>query len=333
MAITIRKASRKQALLRLGLSGPSGSGKTMSALKMARGVSPEGTIVMIDTERGSGDLYSDLYDYDIITLEPPFKPEKYIEAIKAAEIHILEQGKGGVVIVDSLSHAWSEEGGILDQADKLQKSNKNKFTVWKDLTPQHRRLVNALLDCKFHLIATVRAKQAYAMEQNEKGQNTVRKMGLAPVQREGMEYEFTIFFDIDQGHNATASKDRTSMFKDEVFTIDEDTGKRVLDWLESGEEVKEDPMAEKKKIFQNLKRLGFALGKDEKAGQEARTIVEVLTDEDIREESRYAVIVAKLEAHSDPVKAQNTVKKFKDAAAEKEADEQKAPEEDLPEIE
>lgn len=330
MSIEIRKASRKQALLRLGLSGPSGSGKTMSALKMARGVSPEGTIVMIDTERGSGDLYSHLYDYDIITLTPPFKPEKYIEAIKAAEIHILEQGKGGVIIVDSLSHAWSEEGGILDQADKLQKNNKNKFTVWKDLTPQHRKLVNSLLDCKFHLIATTRAKQSYAIEQDDTGKNTVRKMGLAPVQREGMEYEFTIFFDIDQAHNATASKDRTGMFNDEVFTIDESTGKRVLEWLMTGEEVKEDPMQEKKKIFHNIKRLGFNLAASPDAGEEARNIVEILTDEDLRDESRYAVIVAKLEAHSDPAKAQKTVQQFNDLKKKKDGDSQ---EEDLPAIE
>jgi predicted ATP-dependent serine protease len=133
MTVEIRKAERTKAKLRLGLAGPSGAGKTMSSLKLAKGITPAGRILMIDTERGSGDLYADLFDYDIITLQPPYKPEKYVEAIRAGE----EAGYD-TIIIDSLSHAWSDEGGILDQADKLSAGG-NRFTAWAKLRPSTAR--------------------------------------------------------------------------------------------------------------------------------------------------------------------------------------------------
>lgn len=188
---------------------------------------------MIDTERGSGDLYGDLFDYDIITLEAPFKPDKYIEAIRTAEAAGYD-----VIIIDSLSHAWSDEGGLLDQADKKSASGANRFTLWAELTPQHNALVKAMLTSPKHIIATMRTKQAYLMEEyvDNKGGKKQKpvKMGLAPIQREGMDYEFTVMFDIDQNHNAHASKDRTNMFKNEHFIIDSAIGKRVYDWLMTG---------------------------------------------------------------------------------------------------
>lgn len=250
--IEIRKAERVKSKLRLGLAGPAGSGKTMSALKIANGIG--GPVCLIDTERGSGDLYANLYDYSVITLEPPFKPDTLIEAIHAAE-------KAGfnVIIIDSLSHFWSDEGGILDQADKMQNSGKNRFTLWADLTPQHRRLVNALLNSPKHVIGTMRSKQEYAMETDEKGKASVKKLGLAPVQREGMEYEFTVFFDIAQDHNAKTSKDRTNMFKDEVMVLDEQVGRRLLEWLSEG---KDDVNALKREVMGQFERLEIPLPED-----------------------------------------------------------------------
>ncbi|MDR6305917.1 hypothetical protein GGQ85_003643 [Nitrobacter vulgaris] len=211
---------------------------------------------MIDTERGSGDLYADLFDYDIITLQPPYKPERYVEAIRAGE----EAGYD-TIIIDSLSHAWSDEGGILDQADKLGKSAKNSYTVWADLTPQHRMLVGAMLNSPAHIIATTRSKQQYELEEytDSRGNRKSRpvKLGMAPVQREGMEYEFTVFFDIDQAHNARASKDRTNLFKDEIFTPDEKIGERILGWLNSAKEAPPEEIARTKaKILYCLKLLG-----------------------------------------------------------------------------
>lgn len=226
--IEIRKAERVKSKLRLAIAGPSGSGKTMGSLKLAKGIGSK--ILLIDTERGSGDLYADLFEYDIITLEPPFKPDALIEAIRAGEAADYD-----VIIVDSLSHFWADEGGLLDQADKLEASGKNRFTLWADITPQHRRLVNALLNSSKHIVATMRSKQAYEMERDEKtGKSSVKKMGLAPVQREGMEYEFTVFFDVDVNHHAKASKDRTAMFNNEVFMIDEGIGARISKWLNTG---------------------------------------------------------------------------------------------------
>lgn len=256
MAIEIRKAERRKSKLRLGLAGPSGAGKTMSALKLAKGLG--GRVCMIDTERGSGDLYADLYDYDIITLEPPYAPKNYAEAI-----HEAERAGYDVIVIDSLSHAWSDEGGLLDQADKLGKSAKNSYTVWADLTPQHRLLVNTMLGSPCHIVATVRSKQAYELEEytDSKGAKKSKpvKVGLAPVQREGMEYEFTIFMDIEQNHYAHASKDRTNMFKDEVFLIDENVGKRILNWLNQG---KENITAQKSEVMRNLERLYLGVPED-----------------------------------------------------------------------
>ncbi len=257
--IKIRKAERAQSKLRIGLAGPSGAGKTMSALKLARGiVGPEGKILMIDTERGSGDLYAHLTEYDIISLQPPYAPKKYVEAIEAGE-----DAGYDAIIIDSLSHAWSDEGGLLDQADKLS-SGGNRFTVWASLTPQHRNLVNGMLNSDAHIIATVRSKQEYAMENDAKtGRASVRKLGMAPVQRDGMEYEFTTMFDIEQNHSAHASKDRTDLFKEEVFIITENTGERLISWLKEGKEEDKQTNKDirinqkKQKIGMQLNQLGF----------------------------------------------------------------------------
>ncbi len=252
--IQIRKAERTKAKLRLAIAGPSGSGKTMGSLKLAKGLG--GRVCLIDTERGSGDLYANLYEYDVITLEPPFKPDILIEALNAAEAAGYD-----VIIVDSLSHFWADEGGLLDQADKMESAGKNRFTLWAEITPQHRRLVNALLNSPKHIVATMRSKQSYEMEKDEKtGKNTVKKMGLAPVQREGMEYEFTVFFDVDSTHNAKASKDRTNMFGNEYFRIDETIGKRIFTWLNDGSV---DVRGLKRDILSQMKdRLEIAMPKE-----------------------------------------------------------------------
>ena len=287
--LQIRKAERKKAKLRLGIAGPSGSGKTMGALKLANGIGKK--ICIIDTERGSGDLYADMFDYDIISLRPPYKPAVYAEAIKMAE-----DAGYDVIIVDSLSHAWSDEGGILDQADKKSAAG-NRFTVWAELTPQHRLLVNSMLNSTAHIIATVRSKQEYAMDRDEKtGKSTVKKLGMAPVQRDGMEYEFTVFIDVDQNHYSHVSKDRTNMFKDEIFLLDETIGGRLLEWLNTGreqseidkEEAKKEGVEKNKKI-KIVKELMEKLGKkptaetekflSEKRLKEINNIVKKLTDD------------------------------------------------------
>jgi hypothetical protein len=225
--MAIRKAERKKAKLRLGLAAPSGAGKTYSALLMAFGLG--GKVGLIDTEHGSGDLYAHLGDYDIIGIEAPYTVAKYTAAIKE-----FEQAGYTTIIIDSLSHAWSGDGGLLDKQGKMADRGTNSFAAWRTITPEHNALVDAMLQSPCHIIATMRAKQEYVQEKDDKGKSVVRKVGMAPVQREGMEYEFTVMLDIDMQHVASASKDRTSMFDGQFFKIDKGTGAKLLEWLETG---------------------------------------------------------------------------------------------------
>jgi hypothetical protein len=168
-------------------------------------------------------------EYDVLTLTAPFTPKKYIEAIKLAE-----DNNYNVLIIDSLSHAWAGEGGLLDQHGKIADSGKgNTWTAWRKVTPLHNRLVESMLQCKCHLIAAMRSKQEY-IQTEENGKTVIKKVGMNPVQRDGMEYEFTLFFDLSLDHTAFASKDRTSLFDGQYFPLSKETGKTLLTWLEGG---------------------------------------------------------------------------------------------------
>ncbi len=234
MTLTIRKAERRRAKARIGLCGPAGSGKTHSALLLASGLGSK--IALIDTENGSGELESgkpNIPDYDVVTISAPFDVQKYINAIN-------ELGKLGydVIIIDSLSHAWAGTGGLLDKQAEASKRLGNSYTAWRDVTPQHNALVDTILQSPSHVIATMRSKTEYVLELNDKGKQIPRKVGMAPVQREGMDYEFTLVFDIDQAtHSAAVSKDRTSLFDGQLpHKISSLTGECVLEWLNGGAE-------------------------------------------------------------------------------------------------
>jgi len=233
-----RKAQRKRSKLRLAIIGPAGSGKTYSSLVIAMGLVGEGgKIALVDTENGSGELYSHLCEYDVAPLTPPFSPEKYIEAIKAAE----KMGYD-VLIIDSLSHAWAGQGGILDIQDKAAKAVKNFFAAWREVTPMHNRLVDAMLHANLHIIVTMRAKTAYEVQQDGQGCVKPVKIGLAPIQRDGLEYEFTVVLDLAiDGHVASVSKDRTGLLDGQFFTPTPDTGRVLRDWLESGASESQQP--------------------------------------------------------------------------------------------
>jgi hypothetical protein len=228
------RAKRQQAYLRLGLSGSAGSGKTYSSLLIARGLlGPTGKIALIDTEAGSASLYSNVTEFDVLALGAPYEPRRYVEAIKAAE-----SSGYGAVVVDSLSHAWAGEGGCLDLQGAIADSGKgNSYTAWRKVTPEHNRLVDALLGAKLHVLVTMRTKTEYALEDDGKGKKVPKKIGMAPVQRDGLEYEFTVVFDLDQAHNATVSKDRTQMFDGVVRRLGEDTGRKLAEWLAGAEAV------------------------------------------------------------------------------------------------
>lgn len=271
----MRKAQRRKAKLRLGLSGPAGSGKTFGALLVAYGIAGAWEdICLIDSENFSGDLYANynkngivIGEYNVISLTAPYTPEKYVTAIKECE-------SAGIkcIVIDSLTHAWAGVGGLLDKKGQIEKSNKpgvNSWTAWRDITPMHNNLVDAILSSSCHIIATLRAKMEHVQEKDPStGRVVVRKIGMNPIQRDGMEYEFTTFVDIDQEHQCTSSKDRTSIVDGRVFQLSSDLGTLLLQWLDSGIDTpapKPEPQPHKTDVtpinwpifWSSIKKLGF----------------------------------------------------------------------------
>lgn len=229
----IRKAERRKARARIGLIGPAGSGKTFSALKLAAGIG--GRICVIDTEQHSAELYAHLCEYDVLILDPPYSPERYIAALAA-----IADAKYDIVVIDSLSPAWAGVGGVLSIVDNLAAKNSgNSFAQWRYATPKHNNLVDAILSSPLHVIATMRAKTEWVLEEDSKGRKVPRKVGIGAIQRDGMEYEFTLVFELDADHNACATKDRTSIFETFRDRLSEQTGQRISKWLESGVEAPE----------------------------------------------------------------------------------------------
>lgn len=226
-----KKAERKQIKLKLAITGPTGSGKTFSALRLAKGLG--GKMAVIDTENGSASLYSDKFEFDVLDMKPPFTTEKYIEAINAAE-------KAGyeVIVIDSLTHAWAGEGGLLEQKAVLDsRPGSNHWTNWGPIEKKDAALKNAYLHSNCHIISTMRSKMDYA-QTDENGKKKIQKLGMAPIARDGLTYEFTIVFDIAMDHKAETSKDRTGIFTDKIFQITEETGEEIKKWIESGAVVK-----------------------------------------------------------------------------------------------
>ena len=224
------KATRKKTKLRLALSGPSGAGKTLSALRIAVGLYPNKkdlVIGLVDTENGSSELYSDRYEFHVAKMNPPYEVKKYLRAIEEAE-------KAGVdvLIIDSLTHAWAGEGGLLDKKTALDSRGGNQFTNWGPITKEHEALKSKILHNKTDLIVTMRSKTEYVLH-DQGGKQVPKKMGMAPIQREGMEYEFDVWFDLDaKTHSAIAQKDRTGLFDGRIIEpLCEETGKELRAWL------------------------------------------------------------------------------------------------------
>ncbi|QFG52025.1 ATP-binding protein [Chryseobacterium sp.] len=227
----LRQSERRKAKIKMALQGPSGGGKSYSALLLGKGLANGdlSKVAVIDTENGSADLYAHLGNYNVITLKPPFTPENYIKAIEVCENAGME-----VIVIDSISHEWDE---LLDFHSKLAG---NSFTNWAKVTPRQKAFIDKILQAKAHVIATMRTKQDYVLNQKD-GKFVPEKVGLKSVQRDGVDYEFTLVFDIDIKHFAVSSKDRTGLFAGKPdFIIKESTGTEILDWCNSSEKPTKD---------------------------------------------------------------------------------------------
>ena len=237
--LKIEDAAREMAFIKILMSSPAGAGKTLGALLVGRGLCDNWSeICLIDTEHRSGSLYvntkvedTEIGKYKTIVLDAPYTVERYLKAMEMAE-------KAGikVLIIDSLTHAWSAEGGLLDLHTKVTAASKtgNSYTAWKDVTPLHAKLIEKILTCSMHVILTVRSKTEYVMEQTGKGM-VPKKVGMGVVFRDGLEYETSITFEIDQAsHTAYVSKDRTRVFEAMPYIkLGVSDGKKIRDWLEA----------------------------------------------------------------------------------------------------
>jgi len=224
----LKQAQRHQVKLRLGLSGASGFGKSYSALLLAYGITNDWSkIAIIDTENNSASLYSHLGGYNVLSLNEPYSPERYIEAIKTCEMASME-----VIIIDSITHEWNGKGGCLQIHEELG----GTFQMWAKVTPRHQAFIDAILESKAHIITTVRRKMDYSLDVSSNGKTKVVKHGTKEVTREGFEYELTVNFElINDNHLVSASKDRTGLFMNKPeFIINSATGKKLIEWCNQG---------------------------------------------------------------------------------------------------
>ena len=262
-----QKAVKSKSKLRCALFGPSGAGKTYSALSIAKGIG--GKVAVIDSERGSASKYADKFEFDVVDLEKK-SIEEYVQFIQ-------EAGEAGysVLIIDSLTHAWQD---LLEEVEKLAnaKYRGNTWSAWSEGTPKQRALVNAILSCPCHIMATMRSKTEWQTTQDDRGKSRPVRVGLAPEQGKGIEYEFDMLLELSTEHIANVIKDRTGMFQDKLLTKPGvEFGKELVAWLNTG--VDEQIMLQKKleampeviEIKATLEKYGDVLEKNIKDFAEA----------------------------------------------------------------
>ena len=223
------KAVKHESKLRLAITGPSGSGKTYTSLAIAVALAGGKPVAVVDTEHGSASKYADLFTFDVVNMEAPFHPDRFVEMIR-------EAAKAGyaVIVLDSLTHAWQGTGGMLDLVDEIakRKTSGNGFAAWKDATPIQNRLVESIVGAPVHVIATMRSKQDYVQDKDDRGKTQIRKVGMAAQQREGFEYEFDVVMDMDIDNNGIVSKTRCPALTGRVFgKPGRDVANILAEWL------------------------------------------------------------------------------------------------------
>jgi hypothetical protein len=223
---SFKRAVKHEAKLRMALAGPAGSGKTYTAMTLASALAEGRPFALVDTEHGSASKYADLFAFDVLELDS-FHPDYYVEAI-----HEAEAAGYDVLVIDSLTHAWSGKEGLLEQVERFTKLkyNGNTFRAWADATPIQNRFIDALAGASLHIIATMRSKVEYVVETNERGKASPRKVGMAPIQREGVEYEFDLFGEMDQDNTLVIHKSRCPALSGAVIAK---PGSAVADTLKS----------------------------------------------------------------------------------------------------
>lgn len=236
MAFQVKKAVREKIFVKIALMSPSGGGKTYSSLKLATGMANQiekdtgkrPKILLGNTEQKRGYYYANEFDYDIVDIDAPHNPEKYVEFVEFA----ISEGYG-ILILDSSSHEWEGKGGCLE----LQQQAGGTYQAWAKVTPRHNKFIAAIADSPIHVIATMRGKDQYEVEKDDRGKTSVKKLGVGAKQRDGFEYEFTCTFLIDQKtHMAEAQKDNTHIFENETATLlNESYGEKIIKWASSGE--------------------------------------------------------------------------------------------------
>lgn len=223
-----QKATKAKAKLRCAVFGPSGSGKTFTALRIAKGIG--GKVAVIDTERMSASKYADRFEFDTCDLVDR-SVAGYCDALDGA-------AKAGytTVIIDSMSHAWQELCAVVEKIAQA-KYKGNTWSAWSEGTPMQRRLVDSLLDFPGHIIATMRSKTEWQTSTGDNGKSRPIRVGLAPEQGKGIEYEFDLLLELNVDHVANVIKDRTGKWQDKyVERPGEEFGKQLAEWLEDGAE-------------------------------------------------------------------------------------------------
>lgn len=222
-----KKATKSLTKAKIAITGPSGAGKTLGALYIAKGLG--GKTAVIDSENNSASLYEDLFpdwEYFVLPISPPFTAQRYLWCIEQA----IKEGFENIII-DSYTHVWDGEGGLKQQKDALDSRGKgNTFTNWGPITKLFEQLKGRIQHTNVHIICTMRSKQAYVLSDAD-GKQVPKKVGLAPMMREGVEYEFTVVFDVGMDHQFVASKDRTNLFRGVVGHLNEDIGVQIKEWL------------------------------------------------------------------------------------------------------
>lgn len=247
------QAKREKINVKVALMSPSGGGKTFSALRLAEGMREEikkqtgkdARTLLVNSEGARGRYYADQFTYDIVDLEAPYNPELYTDVINYA----VSEGYD-ILVLDSTSPEWEGKGGCLE----LQQQAGGKYQDWGKISPRHDKFIDTLALSPIHIIATMKGKDQYEVDKDDRGKVSVKKLGVGAKQREGFEYNFTCTFMIDRdSHMAKCEKDNTHIFEREGDTIlSEEFGSKLIKWANSGDGEN----MSTKKFTENIKATG-----------------------------------------------------------------------------